>query len=293
MTPFHAANMKQLGADILLLLVAAIWGGGFIAAKEALTTLTPFNILSTRFLLSSVVMLFLFFPSIRTCTKKDIQFGVIIGIIQYISFVLQLKGLALTTVEKQSFLVTAYVIFVPLLSWIATRKTIRKVDIFCSLLAFIGLGLLCLHSGNFMPNTGDVLSIGFAIGFAVQIVYVGNFVKMANIFAMTYIQFLTTGLLALPFLDVSGLLAADTAAKYGIAYLVLFNTAFAFSAQNIAQQYTSDAHASLLISFESVFGFLMALWFYNDVVTLQEVCGCLLMMTAILLSKLTYTKHSS
>lgn len=205
----------MLAADITLLLVAAIWGSGFIAAKEALTTMTPFGILSTRFLLSSAVMLVLFFPAIHACTKKDVQFGIILGIIQYISFIFQLKGLTLTTVEKQSFLVTAYVIFVPFFSWIATRKAIRRRDVICALLAFIGLGLLCLHSGNFIPNTGDMLSLGFAVGFAIQIVYVGNFVKSANIFAMTCIQFLTTGLLALPFLDVSGLLTADTAAIYG------------------------------------------------------------------------------
>lgn len=287
MTLFRSSKTAMIAADITLLLVAAIWGGGFIAAKEALTTMTPFGILSTRFLLSSAVLLILFFPAIRICSKKDIQFGVIIGIIQYISFMFQLKGLALTTVEKQSFLVTAYVIFVPFFSWIATRKAIRRRDILCALLAFVGLGLLCLHSGNFMPNTGDMLSLSFAVGFAVQIVYVGNFVKNANIFAMTCIQFLTTGLLALPFLDVSGLLAADTAAIYGIAYLVIFNTAFAFSAQNIAQQYTTDSHASLLISLESVFGFLLAVWFYQDAVTLQELCGCTLMMTAIILSKLS------
>lgn len=113
MTLFRSSKTAMLAADITLLLVAAIWGGGFIAAKEALTTMTPFGILSTRFLLSSVIMLILFFPAIRTCSKKDIQFGVMIGIIQYISFIFQLKGLALTTVEKQSFLVTAYVIFVP------------------------------------------------------------------------------------------------------------------------------------------------------------------------------------
>lgn len=286
MTFFRSSNATMLAADITLLFVAAIWGGGFIAAKEALTTMTPFGILSTRFLLSSIIMLILFFPAIRACSKKDVQFGVMIGIIQYISFIFQLKGLALTTVEKQSFLVTAYVIFVPFFSWIAARNAVRRRDILCALLAFVGLGLLCLHSGNFVPNTGDLLSLGFAVGFAVQIVYVGNFVKNANIFAMTFIQFLTTGLLALPFLDVSGLLAADTAAIYGIAYLVLFNTAFAFSAQNIAQQYTTDTHASLLISLESVFGFLLAVWFYHDAVTLQELCGCTLMMAAIILSKL-------
>lgn len=102
MTLFRSSNASMLAADITLLLVAAIWGGGFIAAKEALTTMTPFGILSTRFLLSSAVMLVLFFPTVRACTKKDIQFGILLGIIQYISFRISLNDRRKTIIPSNS-----------------------------------------------------------------------------------------------------------------------------------------------------------------------------------------------
>ncbi|WP_301860726.1 DMT family transporter [uncultured Megasphaera sp.] len=283
--------MKQLSrrtamilADGTLLVVAAIWGGGFIAAKEALATMTPFSILASRFLLSSAVMFALFGRRILHCSRNEVKYGTIIGCIQFIAFVFQLEGLQTTTVEKQSFLVTAYVLFVPFLSWLATRRPIRLLDLACAVLALIGLALLCLHSGMTSLVIGDVLSLGFALFFAIQIVYVGNFVHDADIVGVTFFQLLLPGLLALPFLDMAGLAQADTAAVTGIAYLVLLNTAFAFSAQNIAQQYTSDTHASLLISFESVFGFVFAVWFYGHAVTLQELAGCACMLTAVILS---------
>ncbi len=287
MLRLRAPYMSQtLAADAVLLLVAAIWGGGFIAAKEALHSMTPMSVLCLRFLLSAAVMFVMFPRRICRCRRQDIRLGILIGIIQFAAFIFQLNGLVLTTVEKQSFLITSYVVFVPFLSWLAVRRPIRRLDIACSFLAMLGLALLCLHSGQIRFAAGDLLSLAAAVCFGFQIVYVGNFVKTANIYAMSFFQLLTPGIVALPFAVPVTLPSTDIHAVLGIAYLVLFNTAFAFSAQNIAQQYTSDAHASLLISFESVFGFLLAVWFYGSTVTLQEIAGCACMLAAVLLSRL-------
>lgn len=276
---------KMLAADITLLLVAAIWGGGFVASKEALATMPPFGVMASRFLLSAALMFILFHKTILAHhSKKDVLFGVIIGGIQFIAFIFQLEGLALTTVEKQSFLITSYVIFVPFLSWIATRQHIRKLDLICAALAVIGLALLCLKPENLTFQLGDILSVMGALFFGIQIVYVANFVKGANMISMSFFQLATIGILGFPFSGISGITSGDMHAVLGILYLAVFNTAFAFSAQNIAQQYTTDAHASLMVSFESVFGFLLAVWFYGSTVTGQEIVGCICMLIAVLLS---------
>ena len=278
---------KMLAADATLLLIAAVWGGGFIASKEALATMTPFGVMTSRFLLSAFIIFVLFHKTILAHhSKKDILFGVIIGIIQFVAFIFQLSGLSLTTVEKQSFLITSYVIFVPFVSWIATRKMIQKRDLICAVLAVIGLGLLCLKPENLTFQLGDILSVIAALFFGIQIVYVANFVKGANMISMSFFQLATIGILGLPFSGISGIASGDMSAVFGILYLAFFNTAFAFSAQNIAQQYTTAAHTSLLLSFESVFGFLLAVWFYNSVVTGQEIVGCICMLIAVLLSNM-------
>lgn len=280
-------NRRMLAADAALLLVAAIWGGGFVAAKVALAAMTPFGVMASRFLLSSAIMFVLFHKTIlHHCHKKDILFGIVVGIIQFLAFIFQLNGLTLTTVEKQSFLITSYVIFVPFLSWIATRQHIHRRDILCAVIAVIGLGLLCLKPENLTFALGDTLSVIAALFFGIQIVYVGNFVSGANMINMSFFQLLTLGILGFPFSGFSGMAGADMAAVYGILYLACFNTALAFSLQNIAQQYTTDAHASLMVSFESVFGFLFAVCFYGSAITGQEIIGCICMLAAIFLSNI-------
>lgn len=278
---------KTLAADATLLLIAAIWGGGFIASKEALATMTPLGVLTSRFLLSAALIFILFHRTIlRHHSKKDVLYGIAIGVIQFAAFIFQLEGLNLTTVEKQSFLITSYVIFVPFISWIATRQHIRRRDVLCAVLAIVGLGLLCLKPENLTFALGDILSVVAAFFFGIQIVYVGNFVQGANMISMSFFQLATLGILGLPFSGIAGIASANMHSVYGILYLAFFNTAFAFSAQNVAQQYTTDARASLLISFESVFGFLLAVWFYNSTVTGQEIVGCICMLIAVLLSNI-------
>ncbi len=277
-----APPRKSLLADGALLLVALIWGGGFIASKEALATMTPFAVMSSRFLLSAAVLFLLFAKHILKSSVREIKFGAVIGTIQFIAFIFQLNGLSLTTVERQSFLVTLYVLFVPFLSYMAARNPIRRRDVACALLAAAGIALLCLRSGMFAPSLGDVLSLISAVCFAAQIVYIGNFVKDADIFGMTFFQLLTIGVLALPFVSAADIMTAGTTAVWSIAYLIILNTAFAFSAQNMAQQYTSDAHTSLILSLESLFGFLLAVWYYGNTVSFQELAGCAIILTAIL-----------
>lgn len=284
MNAFAISRSKSLLADGALLLVAVIWGGGFIASKEALTTLSPFGLMSSRFLLSAAFMFLLFSKHIVKSSKREIKYGVMIGSIQFIAFIFQLNGLALTTVERQSFLVTLYVLFVPFLSYIVAKNPLCRRDLFCAALAIVGLAFLCLHSGVFAPSLGDILSLLSAVCFAAQIVYVGNFVKGADMFGMTFFQLLTPGVLALPFIHPAELAAADMTAVWSVAYLVFLNTAFAFSAQNIAQQYTSDSHTSLILSLESLFGFLLAVLYYGNAVSLQECIGCAIILAAIILA---------
>ena len=48
--------MKKYMAIAGLVLVTVIWGGGFVASDMALDSLSPFQIMTFRFLLASVLM---------------------------------------------------------------------------------------------------------------------------------------------------------------------------------------------------------------------------------------------
>lgn len=67
--------MKKYLGIIGLLTVTIIWGGGFVASDMALETLTPFQIMTVRFLIAAVIMTFLGRKQIPTITKDEVKCG--------------------------------------------------------------------------------------------------------------------------------------------------------------------------------------------------------------------------
>ena len=66
-------------------------------------------------------MLAVFWPQNKGMDKTDIQYGVILGIFLFLSYIFQTYGLKYTTASKNAFITTLYVIIVPLslihISW--------------------------------------------------------------------------------------------------------------------------------------------------------------------------------
>ncbi|MDD5945677.1 MAG: DMT family transporter [Clostridia bacterium] len=278
---------KSTASDILLLAVAAIWGGGFVAGKMALTSFSAVNILMFRFLGAAAVFGVVFAKRIAACSHDEIKHGIIIGVIQFSALLMQTVGLKYTTPAKQSFLASAYVVLTPFTAWAFIKARPSKKDIAAAVTALAGLALISLNGKTSGIQIGDILTLGFALLFSVQIVYIGRNLDGCDVMAVTFWQFLTAGLLALAAsavtgFDTSRLTAAGIA---GVAYLAFINTDLAMGLQNFAQRFTDESRAALLLSFESVFGFVFSVLVYREAVSLKMLTGCAIMFAAVLISK--------
>lgn len=282
-------------ANLILLAVAIIWGGGFIAGKMALTTLTPVAILMYRFGLGSLLCGIVFWNRIKNTPISVVKKGAIIGVIQMVGLMVQLSGLQYTSTANQSFLCTAYVAFVPFISWIILRKRPEVKAFLAGVLALIGIGFICLDNGLTI-GFGDSLSIAFSVIFGIQIVIVGMLVDGdIDVFQLSFFQLLTSAMVALGICLVTGQLISPfgTESIMGVLYLGIMNTFVAFLAQNYAQRYTSDTMAALIMSLESVFGFLLSVLYYNEVITLKFLAGSMLCFVAILINTIKLKKETS
>ena len=285
---------KTLLADLALITVALIWGVGFIASKAALVTITPLWVMTFRFLGSGVLLLILFLKRVRRLDKRTVLMGMVVGSFMFTGMVFQSIGLDHTTASNQAFLIPSYVVLVPFVSWMMTRVKPRALDVAAALLTFAGVAVISLKP-DFSMNLGDALTLIFAVVYSFQIVFLGLFVKETDVMSFTVVQMLTAGGLSLfaalvfaPPLD-----GVSATSAFGILYLVVFNTALAFLIQNIAQQYTTSTHASLLISLESVFGLIVSVIFLHDPFGPRMALGCGLVFAAVLLSKLELKKEKA
>jgi len=282
------ARNKELTANIILLIVAIIWGWGFVAGKQALTTLSPWAVLMYRFTMASVLCLVFFGRRIARTPRSTAIRGCLIGAMQMCALAVQLIGLQYTTPAKQSFLCTAYVALVPFLSWMVLRRRPQARAFGAGIIALAGLGLISLKGGEGLAmGFGDAMSLGFAVIFGLQIVLTGVFMKEdADSIQLSFFQFIAAAVLSAAVCLASGtdLTTFTGESLMGILFLGVLNTFVALIGQNMGQKYAADTTASLILSLESVFGFIFSVLYYGESVSWRMVAGGALCFAAILIN---------
>jgi len=289
-------DKKERISILILFIAAVIWGGGFVAGKLALDSLRPFSVLSYRFLLSSCLTFVVFLRRILGSRSLSIKAGIAIGLTQFLAISSQLTGLQYTSSAKQSFLCTAYVVIVPFIAFLTGSEKLTLKAVLAGLLSLSGIGLISLNTSSFSIAPGDWLSLGFALVFAIQIVLVRWFVTLgADPVALTFFQQLTAGSLALIMATITGcsLTTISTTTFLGLFYLVVLNTFVAFLLQNVAQKNIAGTTAALIISLQSVFGFLSSVVVFHEHLTVRFAIGGLLCFLAIVMDSVGTEKQKS
>lgn len=282
---------KMLLADLALLLAAACWGGGFVAGDIAAENFSPFFIMAVRFTGAALFMGLLFRRHVKSSTKEDWKAGLILGSLLFVAQPVQIIALKYTTPSKQAFLITTYVIIVPFVSWLVLRKRPGIKAFVAGVLALVGIGLISL-SGSLGIELGDGLTLLFSLLYSFLIVVTGILAKRVNPLAMSFFQYLTTGILSIG----TTLLFEERATVFpaagigALVYLMTINTVVAYTLQNVAQRYTSDTHSAVLISTESVIGYFCGVVLYGDPFTPKVLMGGLIVFSAVLLSVVEWGK---
>lgn len=269
-----------------LLLTALIWGFAFVVVKNSLDLIPPIYMLAFRFTIASAALALILFRRLRRITRRDLQSGAILGVFLFAAYALQTIGCQYTTAGKNAFLTTIYVILVPFLHWLINRRRPDRYVIGGALLAMVGIGLLSLQ-GEGGIALGDLLTLLCGIFFAVHIVYIDRYTLAQDPAILTVLQLATAAVLSFllaPLID--GPFPAQALhpeAVTGMLYLGLLSTMLGFLLQNVGQKYTTPSTASLLLSFESVFGVLFSTLFLHEAMTARMLLGCLLTFIAVLL----------
>lgn len=283
-------DKRILYADLSLLIVAIIWGSGFVFTKNALDHMTPFYILGFRFLVASLALGIISFKRIKKAKWKDIKAGMIVGFFMFIGFSTQTVGLQYTTVGIQAFITASNVVMVPFFYWILTKTRPGPYEFFGAILCFIGIGILSLDT-NLRVGYGEFLTFICAIGFALQIVAVGFFAKDVDSYVLSFAQLVMAMVLsfalAIPFEPKITQISSE--AVFPILYLAIFATLVAFLTQNIAQKYTTSTHAAIILSLEAVFGSILGIIMLGEDLTGKFIIGCLAIFISVLAAETKFS----
>lgn len=287
--------MKKHIGEIGLFTIAIIWGSGFIGTKLALDGgLSTVQTLTLRFFIASIILGVVFYKKIKeNINKESIKAGALLGLFSFIGFSTQTLGLVYTTVSKNAFITAVNVVIVPFIGFILYRRKLDKIGVISSFMALVGIGVLSLEA-DLSVNFGDFLTFLCAFGFAFHIFFTGEFTKKYNSYVLTVTQFVVAFLLSLVLQIVTkqGHIEASTTGLLGACYLGVFSTAVAFLLQTICQSKVDQTKSAIILSTESVFGTILSVIIFHEILTPRMIMGCLIIFISIIVSetKLSFLK---
>ena len=85
--------MRKYIGEIGLIIVAIIWGSGFVATAMTLKAYTPYQSMAARFLVGAIFLAILFHKQLRGIPRSTLVKGAVLGAILYVAFALQTVGL--------------------------------------------------------------------------------------------------------------------------------------------------------------------------------------------------------
>lgn len=277
-------NKKMIAADFALLIVAVIWGTGFIVTKNILSGVTPLYMVAFRFAVATLIMLVISFNKIKSIQIQDLKAGLIVGFMLFMGFATQTIGIQYTTAGKSAFLTGTNVVMVPFIVWFIHKKRPDIYAITAAVLCFIGVSLLTTGEQFGALKAGDLWALSCALFFALHIISTSIYVKKTSPALLTFLQFAFVTIFAFitAFAVEGPIYTPNSSAMLGVLYLGIFSTCAAFLIQTTAQKYTTATHAAIILSMESMFGTVLGIVLLNEPFTLLMGLGCGVILIAII-----------
>lgn len=283
----------------LLFLTTFIWGTAFLAQKYGAGHLGPFamtvfrNILGGGFLLLCIL--------IRNCRAsvsphsvgRSIFAGFCCGVPLFVAMLTQQIGLESTSPGICAFLTTNYVLFVPMIAAVLTRRMPSWKIRLGVIMALVGTYLICLTgasagAGFAGIGKGELWSLLCAFLFAIQMITVDHFAAKSDLLVMSAAQLFICSVMGAPFLllevESAKLMAGGLSAAWmPLVYCGVFSSGIAYTLQNFGQARTPPAMAAILLSMESVFGALSGYVVLHDRLSAGQFSGCVVVLAAVIL----------
>jgi drug/metabolite transporter (DMT)-like permease len=283
--------------DLVLLLVAVVWGGSYLSAKVLTEQASVTAVLALRFLVAALALGVVWLVRReRRPTGRAFGVGLLLGVTQASILWLETQGVAITSATNAGLIISLTIILTPVLESVAARRWLPRPFFVAVVLAVVGVALLVSSDGFQRPNIGDVLILAAALVRSFHVTMLGHLTRgrSDSTVTLTLLQALV-GAVVFTVFDVPGLVAAvttfDLAAWIGVFYLGLACSVFAFLAQTWAIRRTSAARASLLMGTEPIWAVFVGVSLGSETLGVLGAFGAALIIAGTVWGQRIEARH--
>lgn len=279
---------KVITADLAMLFIALFWGSGYGVSHMLLKEITPLWLISLRFLFSSILVMIIFRNRVLLLNRKDLFLACIGGLILSGVFISHILGLTITTPGKQSFIQCVHVVMVPVFYALIYRRSPGILNFLGAMITTAGLLIMAFTPGMSF-NVGDLLSLILAVFIAFHVLAVGNFARRMDPLGLGVVQFISASVITMVFallfepLPEIGELGSHFWGWF--SYVVLMVTVIPFLVQPVAQRFSPDTHAAILMATEGLWGYMIAVILGEEILNGQVLLGGMAIFAGVMVAE--------
>lgn len=292
-------NNKELFYKLCLILCAIIWGSTFVIIKDATNTMSSAFINAGRFTIGTIILFIIYFKKIKNIKKTELKSGIIMGVALFGGYYLQVLGMEYgSSAGKCAFLSATFCVMVPFLTWGVFKRIPDRYSVIAAILCVIGVTLVSIEKGARI-TLGDGIILISTFFYAVNIMFTSEFSQKEenDTIVLAFLQIAVVGVLSWLAVLIKGDMPQvySIDAVLGVVYLGVFATAVCLLMQVIGLQHINSTSASIILSLESVFGVIISILFYNEVITPKLMAGFIVIFIGIIVceTKLSFIKNYS
>lgn len=272
-------------ADLLLFMVAIIWGTAFVSQGIAGQYRVAYLFNGVSFMLAALILI-PFIPRGIQIPPEQWKWMLVAGIILFVATAMQQVGIFYTKVANAGFLTSLYAVFTPFLLWVGFREKPHWVDMIAVTMAAVGAFLLST-AGRFQIQNGDVLEVIGSIFWALHFVVLGKFAARFESVSFAAGHFFISGLLNfLIGLKVETLsMLAPLPVLGAILYRATLSIGIGYTLQVWGQKHTPPTDAALILGLEAVFAVIAGWIVLGQSLLPIQIVGCVIIFIAVLISQ--------
>ena len=288
--------MKKTISLICLIFCTLIWGTTFIAQDTGMDNIGPFTFNSVRFFVGFfAVAPFVFLFEIKKIkhqikNKKNefIKLIIPVGSFLFLGCIFQQVSLLYTDVANSAFFTVFYVPMVPIIIYFLFSEKLHW-SIWPSVLACLAGGYFLSDIGDASIRFGDSLVFIGALFWALHIIYIG---KIIDHFDLPFFIALMQNLIVASFSFILVIAFEEfdfskiKLESIEILYAGILSGGAAFALQIFGQRNISAAPAAIVMSLEGVVAAIAAWVILSQILGINNIIGCALILGGVLLSQL-------
>lgn len=289
-------RVKAREVDIVLLAVAMVWGASYLAAKVLTTHAPVVVVLSLRFILTALGIFAIWIMKRDSFSRGEIKLGVLLGATQSTILYCETLGVSKTTATNAGLIISLTIVMTPILESIAAKNWLPRAYFVASVVGVVGVLLLVSGDGFGRPGFGDLLMLAAAFIRSIHVTAMGHLTR-GHSYSSVNLTFLqnVTGAVVFTLLNLHGVAKAVSTFQapqwWGLLFLSMACSVFAFLGQMWAIRRTSASRASLLLGTEPIWAVAVGVNLGGEILSVIGGIGAVLIVGATFFGQRIETAH--